>query len=85
MTSLCIKIEIYKYTKNTNTQIYKVLDRPNMCHIFEKHGFKDIKYEIPVYQMRNTRIRNYANTQIQSASETQNVEYFSKHVSVSKI
>ena len=34
-------------------------------------GFKDIKYDIPVYQMKNTQIHDYtniyANTQIQSA------------------
>ena len=32
--------------------------------IFLSMGFKDIKYDIPVYQMENTPIHKYANTQI---------------------
>ena len=32
--------------------------------IFLSMGFKDIKYDIPVYQMENTPIHKYAKTKI---------------------
>ena len=36
------------------------------CAIFLKSmGFKGIKYDIPVYQMKNTQIHDYTNMQIQ--------------------
>ena len=41
-------------------------------------GFKDIKYDFPVYQMENTQIHKYANTQNLSAWKTQHVLYFWK-------
>ena len=52
-----------------------------MCYIFEKHGVKDIKYDIPVCQMENMQIiHKYANTQkqiqTQNAWKTQHVIYF---------
>ena len=40
-------------------QILKCLKEPT-CAIFL--GFKDIKYDIPVYQINNTQIRKYTNT-----------------------
>ena len=48
MTFSCIKCKIHNYT---NTQTYAI-----------SMGFKDIKYDIPVYQMLNTQIRKYIYT-----------------------
>ena len=68
MTFPCIKCKIHKYTitqirKYTNT---KCLKDPT-CAIFLKNmGFKDIKYDIPVHQMKNTQLQKNTNTQIQS-------------------
>ena len=33
-------------------------------------GFKDIEYDIPVYQMWNTQIHKYTNTQIRKYTNT---------------
>ena len=80
MTFPCIKCKIHKYTitqirKYTNT---KCLKDPTCALFLKSMGFKDIKYDIPVYQMENTPIHKYANTQIQSAQKTQHVLYFLK-------
>ena len=45
MTFQCIKCNIHKYT---NTKCLKV---PTSAIFFKSIGFKDIKYNIPVYQM----------------------------------
>ena len=64
MTFPCIKCKIHKYTitqirKYTNT---KCLKDPTCAIFLKSMGFKDIKYDILVYQMRNTQIRKYTNT-----------------------
>ena len=66
MTFPCIKYKIHKYT---NTQIHKYantkcLKDPTCAILFKSIGFKDIKYDIPVYQIYNTQIHKYANMQI---------------------
>ena len=48
-------------------QILKCLKDPTCAIFFKSMGFKDIKYDIPVYQKENTPIHKYPNTQIQSA------------------
>ena len=55
-----------------HSRVSNVLKRPNLCHILKSIGFKDTKYDIPVYQMENT--------QIQIASMTQHALYFWKAV-----
>ena len=48
----------------SNFQILRILKclKDPTCAIFLKSmGFKDIKYDIPVYQMWNTQIHKYAN------------------------
>ena len=37
------KIIRHKYTDKDK---YEVLQRPNVCHIFEEHGVKDFKYDM---------------------------------------
>ena len=39
MTFPCVKCEIHKYA-NMYIHKNKVLKRPNMCNIFEKHGIQ---------------------------------------------
>merc|ERR1712110_477116 len=48
MTVPCIKYEIQKYT---NT---KCLEYPTCAIFLKSMGFNDIKYDIPMYQIRNT-------------------------------
>ena len=56
MTFPYIKCEIHKY---------KVLKRPNMCYIFEKHGIQGYRIwhsHVSNVKYTNTRLRKYANT-----------------------
>ena len=64
MTFPCIKCKIHKYTitqirKYTNT---KCLKDPTCAIFLKSMGFKDIKYDIPMYQMENTYIHKYTDT-----------------------
>ena len=66
MTFPCIKCKLHKYTitqirKYRNT---KCLKDPTCAIFLKSMGFKDIEYDIPVYQMSNTQIHDYKNTQI---------------------
>ena len=45
MTFLCVKCKIHKYT---NT---KCLKDPTCAIFLKRMGFKDIEYDLPVYQM----------------------------------
>ena len=46
-TAVCAGLgRVSKYMK---TKVHRqMLERPNMCHIFEQLGFKDVKYDIPI-------------------------------------
>ena len=54
-----IKYDIPVYQINTQIHKYKVLKRPNMCYICEKHGIQG-------YQIKHSRVSNvkYANKHI---------------------
>ena len=76
----CVKCKIHNY-KYTQIRKYKVLKRPYMCYIFEKHGIQ--RYQIwhsliSYVKYINTWIHKYATTQIQSAQKIQYVLYFWK-------
>ena len=53
-----------------NFSVSQVLNRPNMCYIFEKHwiqGYQIWHSRVSNVKYTNTRLHKYANTQIQSA------------------
>ena len=53
-------------------QILKCLKDPTCAILFKSMGFKDIKYDFPVYQME---IHKYTNTQVRKYTKTKCLKY----------
>ena len=69
----CIKCKIHKY-KNTKINKYKVLKNPTCAIFLKSMGSKDIKYDIPMYQMWNTQIQKHIDMQIIKYTNTKCLE-----------